>query len=114
MEDITDTLEITVFDENRRTKHDFLGKVWRLDCDKVDIDFSLQVVIPLLNIEHGQKKWFKLKEKNKQEMTIIAHLVVLTAQNHQRQVTWTIKKKKLILEETSDNVNQVEAIQKHT
>ena len=64
MEDITDTLEITVFDENRRTKHDFLGKVWRLDCDKVDIDFSLQVVIPLLNIEHGQKKWFKLKEKN--------------------------------------------------
>ena len=27
VEDITETLEITVFDENQRTKHDFLGKV---------------------------------------------------------------------------------------
>ena len=27
MEDITEVLEVTVFDENRRTKHDFLGKV---------------------------------------------------------------------------------------
>ena len=27
MEDITEVLEVTVYDENRRTKHDFLGKV---------------------------------------------------------------------------------------
>ena len=27
VEDITEVLEVTVFDENRRTKHDFLGKV---------------------------------------------------------------------------------------
>ena len=64
MEDITETLEITVFDENRRTKHDFLGKVWSLDSAGVEIKLSLQVAIPLLKIEHGQKKWYKLKEKN--------------------------------------------------
>ena len=64
VEDITETLEITVFDENRRTKHDFLGKVWSLDGAGVEIKLSLQVVIPLLKIEHGQKKWYKLKEKN--------------------------------------------------
>ena len=30
VEDITEVLEVTVFDENRRTKHDFLGKVRNL------------------------------------------------------------------------------------
>ena len=55
MEDITDTLEITVFDENRRTKHDFLGKVWRLDCDKVDIDLAAArtTLVPSLGRVHS-------------------------------------------------------------
>ena len=61
-----------------------------------------------------QKSQIRFKDKKKEKMMIIPHLVVLTAQNHQHQVTWIIRTKRSTLEETSDNVNQVEAIQNHT
>jgi hypothetical protein len=46
--DITSQLEVTVFDEDRDHKADFLGKL----------------IIPLWRIESGEKKWYKLKNRN--------------------------------------------------
>ena len=48
VEDICEVLEITVWDENKHTKADFLGKV----------------LIPLLQVESDEKKWYKLKGKS--------------------------------------------------
>ncbi|XP_015785297.1 multiple C2 and transmembrane domain-containing protein isoform X1 [Tetranychus urticae] len=45
--DIHEVLEITVYDEDRDKKFEFLGKV----------------AIPLLKIQSGEKKWFPLKDK---------------------------------------------------
>ena len=46
--DIHDVLEITVYDEDKDHKYEFLGKV----------------LIPLLRIKNGERRWFKLKDKS--------------------------------------------------
>ncbi|XP_046865434.1 multiple C2 and transmembrane domain-containing protein isoform X2 [Drosophila willistoni] len=48
IKDITQVLEITVFDEDRDHRVEFLGKL----------------VIPLLRIKSGVKRWYTLKDKN--------------------------------------------------
>lgn len=45
--DIHDILEVTVFDEDKEHKYEFLGKI----------------MVPLMRIKNGEKKWFKLKDK---------------------------------------------------
>ncbi|CAG2182015.1 unnamed protein product, partial [Oppiella nova] len=47
VKDIHSVLEITVYDEDRDKKVEFLGKV----------------AIPLLKIKNNEKKWFGLKDK---------------------------------------------------
>lgn len=44
---MTSVLELTVFDEDRDHKVEFLGRV----------------VIPLLRIHNGEKRWYTLKDK---------------------------------------------------
>ncbi|XP_017106858.2 multiple C2 and transmembrane domain-containing protein isoform X1 [Drosophila bipectinata] len=48
VKDITQVLEITVYDEDRDHRVEFLGKL----------------VIPLLRIKSGAKRWYTLKDKN--------------------------------------------------
>ena len=45
--DIHDVVEITVYDEDKDHKFEFLGRI----------------VIPLLRIKNGERKWYKLKDK---------------------------------------------------
>lgn len=47
VKDINNVLEVTVYDEDRDHKVEFLGKV----------------SIPLLRIKNGEKKWYALKDK---------------------------------------------------
>lgn len=47
MKDINNVLEITVYDEDRDHKVEFLGKI----------------AIPLLRIKNGEKRWYALKDK---------------------------------------------------
>ena len=47
MKDINSVLEVTVYDEDRDHRVDFIGKV----------------AIPLLRIRSGQKKWYVLKDR---------------------------------------------------
>lgn len=47
VKDINQALEVTVYDEDRDHKVEFLGKI----------------IIPLLNIKNGEKKWYPLKDK---------------------------------------------------
>ncbi|CAG2061784.1 unnamed protein product, partial [Timema podura] len=47
VKDINSVLEVTVYDEDRDHKVEFLGKV----------------AIPLLRIRNGEKKWYALKDK---------------------------------------------------
>lgn len=47
VKDINNVLEITVYDEDRDHKVEFLGKI----------------AIPLLRIRNGEKKWYALKDK---------------------------------------------------
>ncbi|XP_011503510.1 PREDICTED: multiple C2 and transmembrane domain-containing protein 1 [Ceratosolen solmsi marchali] len=47
VKDINSVLEVTVYDEDRDHKVEFLGKV----------------VIPLLKIQNGEKRWYALKDK---------------------------------------------------
>lgn len=47
VKDMTSVLEVTVFDEDRDHKVEFLGRV----------------VIPLLRIHNGEKRWYTLKDK---------------------------------------------------
>lgn len=44
---MTSVLELTVFDEDRDHKVEFLGRV----------------IIPLLRIHNGEKRWYALKDK---------------------------------------------------
>ena len=48
VKDITSVLELTVYDEDRDHRVEFLGKV----------------AIPLLRIQSGIKRWYALKDKN--------------------------------------------------
>ena len=45
--DIHDLVEITVYDEDKDHKFEFLGRI----------------VIPLLRVRNGERKWYKLKDK---------------------------------------------------
>lgn len=47
VKDMTSVLEVTVFDEDRDHKVEFLGRV----------------VVPLLRIRNGEKRWYALKDK---------------------------------------------------
>jgi len=47
VKDIHETVELTVYDEDRDKKVEFLGKV----------------AIPLLTVKTGEKKWYALKDK---------------------------------------------------
>lgn len=47
VKDINSVLEVTVYDEDRDHKVEFLGKL----------------AIPLLRIRNGEKKWYSLKDK---------------------------------------------------
>lgn len=47
VKDITSVLEVTVFDEDRDHKVEFLGRL----------------LIPLLRIRNGEKRWYALKDK---------------------------------------------------
>lgn len=47
VKDIHSVLEVTVYDEDRDHKVEFLGKV----------------AIPLLRIHNGEKRWYALKDK---------------------------------------------------
>lgn len=47
MKDMTSVLEVTVYDEDRDHKVEFLGKV----------------AIPLLRIKNNEKRWYALKDK---------------------------------------------------
>lgn len=47
VKDINTALEVTVYDEDRDHKVEFLGKV----------------VIPLLRVRNGERKWYPLKDK---------------------------------------------------
>lgn len=47
VKDMTSVLEITVFDEDRDHKVEFLGRI----------------IIPLLRIHNGEKRWYTLKDK---------------------------------------------------
>ena len=64
--DIHDVLEITVFDEDKEHKYEFLGKVILLqNFSFLDImDVFVKILIPLMRIKNGEKKWFKLKDKS--------------------------------------------------
>ena len=66
VEDITDVIEMTVLDENKRTKSDFLGKVrYFFDVSYICCNSNhCQVSIPLLNIKNEEKQWYKLKGKS--------------------------------------------------
>lgn len=44
---MTSVLEVTVFDEDRDHKVEFLGRI----------------IIPLLRIHNGEKRWYTLKDK---------------------------------------------------
>lgn len=48
VKDIHSRLEVSVYDDDRNQKHDFLGKI----------------VIPLLRIKNGERKWYVLKDKS--------------------------------------------------
>lgn len=48
VKDMSSVLDVTVFDEDRDHKVEFLGRV----------------VIPLLRIRNGEKRWYALKDKN--------------------------------------------------
>lgn len=47
VKDMTSVLEVTVFDEDRDHKVEFLGRI----------------IIPLLRIHNGEKRWYTLKDK---------------------------------------------------
>lgn len=47
MKDINSVLEITVYDEDRDHKVEFMGKL----------------AVPLLRIRNGEKRWYALKDK---------------------------------------------------
>ena len=47
MKDIHDVLELTVYDEDKDHKYEFLGRV----------------KIPLLRIRNDERRWYKLKDK---------------------------------------------------
>ena len=47
MRDIHDVVEITVYDEDKDHKFECLGRI----------------VIPLLRVKNGERRWYKLKDK---------------------------------------------------
>ena len=107
VKDIHDVLEITVYDEDKDHKYEFLGKV----------------SIPLLKIKNNEKKWFMLKNKKlrgpaKGETPQIL-LEMFFVYNKIRASLRTLNPKQLKYEDRSDvkfkhsvfmrNVNRVKA-----
>ena len=77
MQDIHDVLEVTVYDEDKDHKYEFLGKVDIILSTffllgKVDIILRTsflhrpptQIMVPLLWIKNGERKWIRLKDKS--------------------------------------------------
>ena len=66
--DIHDVIEITVWDEDKDHKYEFLGKVLvpLLYCTVLYCTVlycTVQVLVPLLRVRNGERRWFKLKDK---------------------------------------------------
>ena len=77
MQDIHDVLEVTVYDEDKDHKYEFLGKVDIILSTffllgKVDIILRTsflhppptQIMVPLLWMKNGERKWIRLKDKS--------------------------------------------------
>ena len=77
VQDIHDVLEVTVYDEDKDHKYEFLGKVDIILSTffllgKVDIILRTsflhrpptQIMVPLLWIKNGERKWIRLKDKS--------------------------------------------------
>lgn len=57
-------LEVTVYDEDKDHKYEFLGKVDPSLMDPIGFLFPSQIMVPLLWIKSGEKKWIRLKDKS--------------------------------------------------
>ena len=77
VQDIHDVLEVTVYDEDKDHKYEFLGKVDIILSTffllgKVDIILRTsflhrpptQIMVPLLWMKNGERKWIRLKDKS--------------------------------------------------
>ena len=77
VQDIHDVLEVTVYDEDKDHKYEFLGKVdiilstfFLLGKVNIILRTSLlhrpptQIMVPLLWMKNGERKWIRLKDKS--------------------------------------------------
>ena len=64
VQDIHDVLEVTVYDEDKDHKYEFLGKVDPFLMDPIFSHFASQIMVPLLWIKNGERKWIRLKDKS--------------------------------------------------
>ena len=56
-------IEITVMDEDKDHKYEFLGKVLVPLLYCTVLYCTVQVLVPLLRVRNGERRWFKLKDK---------------------------------------------------
>ena len=64
VQDIHDVLEVTVYDEDKDHKYEFLGKVDIILRTSFLHPPPTQIMVPLLWIKNGERKWIRLKDKS--------------------------------------------------
>ena len=64
VQDIHDVLEVTVYDEDKDHKYEFLGKVDIILRASFLHPPPTQIMVPLLWIKNGERKWIRLKDKS--------------------------------------------------